>query len=182
LIRALIFQLKDFLKRCRIATYGKKMKQLLSMIEENGRYIEAERAKVTTNLRNVAEIANWENRVRTNGTEIARFYAAWIETDEARRLKMLTRNEEEIDASVPRRPTKRELGERKDSEEESELEFRVKGSRIESGKESAKEPARKASVARRDKVKRRKAIRNAEDDLPKENTDIIVDINSDDWD
>lgn len=39
------------------------------MIEENRKYIETERTKVTIDLRNMREITNWENRIKTDATE-----------------------------------------------------------------------------------------------------------------
>lgn len=54
------------------------MKQLLSVIEENRKYIETERAKAEIDLQNMAKIINWENRIKTDGTAIAKFYASCI--------------------------------------------------------------------------------------------------------
>lgn len=73
-----IIQLKEFLKRCHVTIYCKKMKQLLSVIEENRKYIETERAKAEIDLQNMAKIINWENRIKTDGTAIAKFYASCI--------------------------------------------------------------------------------------------------------
>ncbi|XP_067208098.1 nucleolar complex protein 2 isoform X2 [Linepithema humile] len=184
-----LLELKAFLKKCHIATYCKKMKQLLSMIEENRKYIETERTKVTIDLRNMGEITNWENRVKTDGTEIAKFYATWAKLHESQKLKMLTKNEEEINASVLRQSKKQKFNEQsaEDSEEESELEFRVKGleTKIET-KESTnttkKLVKKTVNTTKRNKNKKIKVAKNAENDLPRENTDIVLDINSDDWD
>jgi len=52
------------------------MKQLLSLIEENKKYIEIERAKGAVDLQNMAKIINWENRIKTDGTTIAKFHAS----------------------------------------------------------------------------------------------------------
>ncbi|XP_011703942.1 PREDICTED: nucleolar complex protein 2 homolog [Wasmannia auropunctata] len=173
-----IIQLKAFLKKCRVATYCKKIKQLLNMIEENRKYIEAERIKIPIDLKNTAEITNWENRVKTDGTEIAKFYASWIQIHKSQMLKLLTKNEEVL--NVPARALKRQkLDERdaEDSEEESEFEFRLKGTESEG---ETKKPINKAKKHK--KNKKRKTINNVEDeDLPKEDTDIVQDINSDDW-
>lgn len=172
-------QLKAFLKKCHVATYCKKIKQLLNMIEENRKYIETERTKVTIDLKNTAEITNWENRIKTDGTEIAKFYASWIKIHKSQVLKLLTKNEEEINIPV-KIPKKHKLNERKDaedSEEESEFEFRLKGTESETER---KKPLNKTK--KRKKNKEKKTISNIEDeDLPREDTDIVQDINSDDW-
>lgn len=145
------------------------------MIEENRKYIETERTKITIDLRNTAEITNWENRIKTDGTEIAKFYASWIKIHKSQMLKLLTKNEEEINIPV-RLPKKQKLDERnaEDSEEESEFEFRLKGT------ESKTE--RKKSLNKAKKRKKIKTINNVEnEDLPREEPDIVQDINSDDW-
>ncbi|CAL1684552.1 unnamed protein product [Lasius platythorax] len=171
-----IIQLKAFLKKCHVAVYCKKMKQLLSMIEENRKYIENERAKLTIDLKNTVQITNWENRMKTDGTAIAKFYASWIKLHESQQLKLLNKTEEEFNIPVVRKLKKRTLDEQnaEDSEEESELEFRVKGTEIETETEMLSSKTKKLK-------KKKKVARNIEDDdLPKENTDIVQDIN--DWD
>lgn len=148
------------------------------MIEENRKYIETERTKITIDLRNTAEITNWENRIKTDGTEIAKFYASWIKIHKSQMLKLLTKNEEEINIPV-RLPKKQKLDElnAEGSEEESELEFRLKGTESETERKTSLNKAKK-----RKKSKKIKTINNVEDeDLPREDTDIVQDINSDDW-
>lgn len=172
-----VSQLKAFLKKCHVATYCKKIKQLLNMIEENRKYIETERSKVTIDLKNTAEITNWENRVKTDCTEIAKFYASWIKIHKSQMLKLLTKNEEEF--NIPTRLSKKQkLDERnaEESEEESELEFRIKGTESETERKKTLNKAKK-----RKKSKEKKTTNNIEDDLPREDTDIVQDINSDDW-
>lgn len=152
------------------------MKQLLNMIEENRKYIENERAKVTIDLKNTVEITNWENRVKTDGTAIAKFYASWIKLHESQQLKLLNKTEEEINVPVVRKLKKRTLDEQnaENSEEESELEFRVKGTETETGTEMSSSKTKKL------KKKKKEITSNIDDDLPMENTDIVQDIS--DWD
>ncbi|EFN69102.1 Nucleolar complex protein 2-like protein [Camponotus floridanus] len=171
-----IIQLKAFLKKCHVAAYCKKMKQLLTMIEENRKYIENERAKLTIDLKNTVEITNWENRMKT-GTAIAKFYASWIKFHESQQLKLLNKTEEELNIPVVRKLKKRTLDEQntEDSEEESELEFRIKGTETEPETEMSSNKTKKLI-----KKKKKKIISNIDDDLPKENTDIVQDIS--DWD
>lgn len=148
------------------------------MIEENRKYIETERVKITIDLKNTTEITNWENRIKTDGTEIAKFYASWIKIHKSQMLKLLTKNEEEL--NVPARmPKKQKLDEHsaEDSEEESELEFRLKGTVSETETKKSLNKTKK-----RKKNKEKKKTNNIEDeDLPREDTDIVQDINSDDW-
>ncbi|XP_018397154.1 PREDICTED: nucleolar complex protein 2 homolog [Cyphomyrmex costatus] len=172
-----IIQLKAFLKKCHVAAYCKKIKQLLNMIEENRKYIEAERIKSMINLNNIAEITNWENRMKTDGTEISKFYTSWIEIHKSQMLKLLTKNEEVLNVPV-NTPKKQKLDERnaEDSEEESEFELRLKGTEIET------ETKKSLNKKKRKKNKKQKIANYIEDeDLPREDTDIVQDINSDDW-
>jgi len=64
------------------------------MIEENKRYIEIERNKTTVDLKNMAEIKNWENRIKTDGTAIAEFYASYIKL--CKTQEPLMNNEDEF--------------------------------------------------------------------------------------
>ncbi|XP_032681936.1 nucleolar complex protein 2 homolog [Odontomachus brunneus] len=176
-----VIQLKAFLKKCRVASYCRKIKQLLDKIEENRKYIETERMKISIDLRNTEEITNWENMIKTGGTAIAKFYASWIKLHESQKLKLLTKTEEVSEYKLPvlKKSKKREHDEQfeEDSEEESEFEFQIK----ESNSDAKKEPVTsKPSKSNKRKIKKHK--KDIEDeDLPRENTDIIQDINSDDW-
>ncbi|KAG5344546.1 NOC2L protein, partial [Acromyrmex charruanus] len=172
-----IIQLKAFLKKCHVAAYCKKIKQLLNMIEENRKCIEAERIKITIDLKNTAEITNWENRIKTDGTEISKFYTSWIEIHKSQMLKLLTKNEEVLNIPV-KTPKKQKLDEQNaEDSEESEFELRLKDteSEIETKKSLNKTKKRK-------KNKKQKIASNIEDEnLPREDTDIVQDINIDDW-
>ncbi|XP_070160038.1 nucleolar complex protein 2 [Polyergus mexicanus] len=173
-----VIQLKAFLKKCHVATYCKKMKQLLTLIEENRKYIENERTKLTIDLKNTTEITNSENRLKTDGTAIAKFYATWIKLHESQQLKLLNKTEEEFNVPIVRKLKKRTHDERnaEEEEEESELEFRVKGTGTETEMKILSNNKKTKKLK-----KKRKVVSNIEDDdLPKENTDIVQDIN--DWD
>lgn len=163
------------MKKCRVASYCRKMKQLLDKIEENRKYIETERIKVSIDLKNMEEITNWESRIKTDGTSIAKFYASWIKFHESQKLKLLTKTEEVSEYKLPvvKKSKKRELNEQveDESEDESEFELRVKGT----NSDAREKPAIKKST--KSKKKKAKVI----EDLPRENTDIVQDIDSDDW-
>lgn len=123
-----IIQLKKFLEKCHMATYCKKIKQLVTMIEENRKYIETERSKATIDLKSMVEITNWENRIKTDGTAIAKFYASCINL---REQKFLTKNKE---FNFQRKLMKHKLDEQnvdEDSGEEDEFKFQTKEMRSE---------------------------------------------------
>ncbi|KAL0126549.1 hypothetical protein PUN28_005133 [Cardiocondyla obscurior] len=104
-----IIQLKEFLKKCHVAIYCKKMKQLLSLIEENKKFIENERSKATVDLQNMAKIINWENRIKTDGTEIVKFYASYINHRKSQNHKFPVKKKEKVSVPVKRKSTKRKL-------------------------------------------------------------------------
>ncbi|XP_025160764.1 LOW QUALITY PROTEIN: nucleolar complex protein 2 homolog [Harpegnathos saltator] len=174
-----LIQLKAFLKKCHVSNYCRKIKQLLDKIEENRKYIETERIKEPIALKNMEEITNWENRIKTGGTEIAKFYVSRIKIHESQKLKLLTKTEEMSEYKLPvvKKSRKRELEQIKEqSEEESEFEFQIK----ETNNDVQQKPViSKLNKSKKKKMKIKKNIEN--EDLPKEDTDIVQDVNSDDW-
>ncbi|XP_033353806.1 nucleolar complex protein 2 homolog isoform X2 [Bombus vosnesenskii] len=170
-----IIQLKAFLKKCHIANYCRKMKQLLDKIAENRKYIETERNKTAIDLKNMQEITNWENKIKVQGTSLSKFYESWIKIHQSQKLKLLTKNEDIAEYSLPTiRKLKKGIEDKEESSDESEFDMRIKSDERKSDEDE------KHSRPKRKKLKVSKAIKDI--DLPKENTDIVQDINSDDWD
>ncbi|XP_003694693.2 nucleolar complex protein 2 homolog [Apis florea] len=178
-----IIQLKAFLKKCHIANYCRKMKQLLDKIEENKKYIETERNKTVIDLKNMTEIKNWENRIKTQGTSLSKFYESWIKIYQSQKLKLLTKNEEVAEYNLPtiRKLKKGKLSKEsiEESSEESDFEMKIKSDKEKSDESKFdKRKSEKHSKPRRKKLR----INNDQINLPQESTDIVQDINSDDWD
>ncbi|XP_035724574.1 nucleolar complex protein 2 homolog [Vespa mandarinia] len=176
-----IIQLKVFLKNCHVANYCKKLKQLLEKIEENSKYIGNERAKEIFNLKNMTEIENWENRMKIQSTALAKFYNSWIKIHQAQKLKHLTKNDEISEYNLPSlRKSKRKKSNEEDigSEEESDFELQIKGTEVEKAENTS---ARRSNKKSKKKIKTTNKKVSEEDDIPTENTDIVTDINSDDW-
>ncbi|KAK2580287.1 hypothetical protein KPH14_012532 [Odynerus spinipes] len=175
-----IIQLKEFLKKCHVANYCKKIKQLLEKIEENRKYIESERAKEIFDLKNMSQIENWENRIKTQGTSLAKFYDSWIKIYRSQKLKHLTKNDEMGEFNLPtlKKSKKKKSGEDNvSSEEESDFELRIKGAEEDEDEIPVKKPTKKLKK----KVKKTTQKVPEVNDIPTENTDIVMDINSDDW-
>lgn len=148
------------------------MKQLLDKIAENRKYIETERNKTTLDLKNMQEIKNWENKIKVQGTSLSKFYESWIKIHQSQKLKLLTKNEDIAEYSLPTiRKLKKGKEDKEESSDESEFDMRIK---------SDDRKSEKHSRPKRKKLKVSKAIKDI--DLPKENADIVQDINSDDWD
>jgi uncharacterized protein (DUF39 family) len=160
------------------------------MIEENRKYILDKRSTTTVELHDMAGITEWENRVKTEGTAISKFYASWIKIHEAQKLKLLNKKEEEFHVPTIKR-TKRSADEEdaEDSEEESEFELRVKGA--EDAEEKTEKSSSKTKPERSKKKKKKKMMDtkdntdNTEDkelEKEEETPDILQNINCDDWD
>lgn len=168
--------MKAFLKKCHVANYCRKMKQLLEKIEENRKYIETERNKTVIDLKNMSQIKNWENKIKTEGTSLSKFYESYVKIHQSQKLKLLTKNDEIAEYNIP---TIRKLKKGKsnedsaeESDESSDFDLRIK-----SNEEKSEKPAKPKK-----KKKKLKVSKDTDDiDLPTENTDIVQDINFDDW-
>lgn len=162
------------------------MKQLLDKIEENKKYIETERNKTVIDLKNMTEIKNWENRIKTQGTSLSKFYESWIKIYQSQKLKLLTKNEEIAEYNLP---TIRKLKKGKsskenteESSEESDFEMKIKSDKEKSDESKFdKRKSEKHSKPRRKKLKSNET-KNDQINLLQESADIVQDINSDDWD
>ncbi|XP_076655121.1 nucleolar complex protein 2 [Halictus rubicundus] len=184
-----IIQLKAFLKKCHIANYCRKIKQLLDKIEENRKFIEKERNKTVIDLRNMQEVKNWENKIKTQETSISKFYESWIKIYQSQKLKMLTKNEDIAEYNLPtlkklKRPKSGEgIVEESDegSSDESDFELRIKSS---DGKpeETSEKPKKPAKTKKKTKKLKTTSTPAEVDDLPREMTDIVEDITTADWD
>ena len=154
------------------------MKQLLDKIEGNRTFIETERSKTVMDLKNLSEIKNWENKIKVQGTSLLKFYESWIKIHQSQKLKLLTKNEDIADYSLPsikKLKKGKENGEksREESSEESDFDIRIK---------SDEGRLEKRSKPKRRKLRANKNIKDKDIDLPTENTDIIRDVDSNDWD
>ncbi|KAB7507525.1 Nucleolar complex protein 2-like protein [Armadillidium nasatum] len=84
-----VLQLKSFLKKCKVAVYSKKVKQLLDKINENSQFISDRRKDVTFKLTDSEAIKNWEIAVGQVPPPLRSFCKQWNEM-----ASKLRRNEE----------------------------------------------------------------------------------------
>ena len=89
-----LLQLKQFLKTCSVSNYTKKMRQLLEKIEENSKFIERERAKISFSLSEDKMVAAWETSIRTKGTPLQTFFENWSKINRIQKRKKITKNDE----------------------------------------------------------------------------------------
>lgn len=89
-----IIQLKQFLKTCSVSNYTKKLRQLLEKIEENSRFIERERSKISFSLSDSKLVAAWETNISTKGSPLQTFYENWSKINKIQKRKKVTKNDE----------------------------------------------------------------------------------------
>ncbi|XP_014609507.1 PREDICTED: nucleolar complex protein 2 homolog [Polistes canadensis] len=183
-----VMELKAFLKKCHVANYCKKMKQLLEKIEENSKYITDLRSKKVFNLQDIGEIKNWENGVKVEGTNLAKYYDSWIKIHQDQKMKDITQNDELgkydfLNLTKSKRKSNEE--DAMSSEEESDFELRMKGEGEENDEDVSVEGSKNKKLKRKKKsTKSKVSAKNAvvyqnmteEDDDDDSKEDIVTDI------
>lgn len=65
-------------------------------MEESGRFIEAERRKVTLMLSDLKAVEAWETNIRTHGTPLTKFYESWKKVHQRQVAKQATDNDKVV--------------------------------------------------------------------------------------
>ena len=160
-----IFQLKAFLKKCSVANYCRKIRSLLDKIEENRKYIEKERSKTTFDFKNMKEFLNWEINIKREGTPLIKFHDNWMKVHQMKKMKLLTQNDELADNKLP--SIKKFRINRIPASDDEDLDMKIE------------EFERRQKKKKPSKVKKSDKL---EEDLSREDIDIVEDMNMDDWD
>ncbi|XP_011498321.1 PREDICTED: nucleolar complex protein 2 homolog [Ceratosolen solmsi marchali] len=163
-----VIQIKEFLKKCQVGKYCRKIKQLLDKIEEGRKFIETERAKRVFDLSNMKEIEIWERSIKDAGTPVTKFYDTWLKFHESQQIKLLTQHEEVADFKVPTIKKTKRSNKQKNSEEDSDLEV----------------PVEQMNKRLKKSAKSRKKLKTKNDENMKISTndaDIVEDIKDSDW-
>ncbi|XP_063376452.1 nucleolar complex protein 2 homolog [Cydia fagiglandana] len=184
-----IIQIKQFLKTCSVSNYTKKLRQLLEKIEENCRFIERERSKISFSLSDSKLVAAWETNISTKGTPLQTFYNNWSKINKIQKRKKVTKNDD-IAGELPmiKRPKLSEDTNTKpknegptelfpsDSEDEKDH-FKL------DGEDEDEAPRQKKNKKKQSKKKfNKKAAVEAidEDDIPGAD-DVVQDLSVNDW-
>ncbi|KRT80116.1 hypothetical protein AMK59_6378, partial [Oryctes borbonicus] len=88
-----VIQIKSFLKKCSVAAYCRKMRQIVEKIEQNTKFILAERKNISFNLGDSKQIEAWETGVRNKGIPLMTFYESWTTMRNVKRNKEATNND-----------------------------------------------------------------------------------------
>ena len=99
LVTPMQFQLKDFLKRCKAASFSKKVKQVLEKTVANAKFIETRRKNVSFGVGDKTAIQAWEAQVARDGTPLLAFYKSWKKVADVQQAKKVSDQEKISDFS-----------------------------------------------------------------------------------
>ncbi|XP_043267395.1 nucleolar complex protein 2 homolog [Venturia canescens] len=170
-----IMQLKAFLKKCKVANFCRKIRQLLDKINENHEFIERERNKIIVDLKDLSAIRNWENGIKSQQTPLTKFYESWYKLHQSQKLKLLTQNDQDANYHLPALRKSKKNKRNDDDSENSDLDMPVE----------VLDAKLKRDEERKKRKKQKKMKTSSKDDgeeLPRDNTDIVRDTKIDDWD
>ena len=122
LVTPMQFQLKDFLKKCKTASYSKKVKQVLDKTVANAKFIEIRRKNVSFGVGDKTAIQAWEAQVARDGTPLLAFYKSWKKVADVQQAKKVADQEKISDFShIPAlKKNHKKLRMKKEMEEEVE--------------------------------------------------------------
>ena len=93
LVTPAVFQVRDFIKKCKVTNYTKKLKQLLDKVVANQKFIETRRRTVSFGIGDHEKIKVWEAQVERDGTPLTALYNSWRKTAESQYMKRVTQQE-----------------------------------------------------------------------------------------
>merc|ERR1719221_577594 len=118
LVTPLIFQLKDFLKSCKVQNYSKKIKGLLEKTVANQKMIDTRRKHVNFGVGESQKIQVWEAQVGNDGTPLLACYNNWKKVTQLQHAKKVSEQQKLDDyAHIPKlKKKKMEMKERSEPE------------------------------------------------------------------
>merc|ERR1719189_669683 len=99
LVTPAIFQMKEFNKKCKVANYTKKIKQILDKVTANQKVVETRRRNVKFGVADKNSIAAWEAKFESDGTPLLAFYTSWKKTRDLQQMKRVSQQEKMDDYS-----------------------------------------------------------------------------------
>lgn len=70
-------QLKKFIKKCPLANYTKKMKQLVDKVQETVNFVDRHRSQVTFDLADTKAVLALENQMKQTTTPLQTYHTSW---------------------------------------------------------------------------------------------------------
>ncbi|XP_077296078.1 nucleolar complex protein 2 isoform X2 [Arctopsyche grandis] len=180
-----LLQLKQFLKSCSVANYSRKIRLVVDKIEENSKFIETQRKKVTFQLRDIEAIKAWETNIQNLGTPMQTYYDNLRKISNIQKKKSVTKNSDLAD-NLPTIKRKPPSADRKPASKDVELfpsdsegEFFM-----EDEEDMPKPPKKKSKKADKVKSKSKKAVDDESETIDNEaedKDDELEDFNLVDW-
>nr|SVE74070.1 EOG090X02MG [Daphnia barbata] len=97
-----IIQLKQFIKKSKMANYTKKMKQLMEKVQENAQFIEKQRAQVHFDLADTKAVLALENQIKQAGTPLTNYHSSWKKMrDREMAIKIAKKPENDKEVGIP---------------------------------------------------------------------------------
>ena len=119
LVTPLLFQLKDFLKTCKVQNYSKKIKSLVEKTAANQKMIETRRKHVSFGVGESQKIQVWEAQVGNDGTPLLACYNSWKKVSQLQQAKKVSQQEKLDDYShIPQMKNKKKTPLNTEQEEE----------------------------------------------------------------
>ncbi|KAI8517299.1 Nucleolar complex protein 2 [Branchiostoma belcheri] len=107
LVLTSILQMKDFMKKCKVANYTRQIKQILDKVQETCKFITDRRASVNFSLTDKQAIENWERQTKQLGTPLGKFHDNWRKLRDRELMHEIAGKERISDTDLPtikRRP------------------------------------------------------------------------------
>ena len=181
-----LMQLKDFLKKCKVTNFSKKLKQLAEKIEENRKFIIAKRRSVSFSVGDHEKIQTWELEILNKGTPLAKFFASFakVKKEEKKKAEVEAMDDYDFIPKVNKKKAKKAaveedlglLGDDSDDSMDDDERFEPKEAR---GKKRSKETPAKAD-AKKAKIPVKDIKSESESDDDDDDEDQVGDLNLDD--
>lgn len=173
-----ILQLKQYLKNCKNSQYNRKIRQLCDKIEENSRFVENERNKISFTLKDHQLIGGWETSLKNKGTPLMTFYQSWVKTHETKKKRQAASSDDINDYDLPvvsKRKGGSKAGQKVNQDGQVEL--------FPSDSEDNDDDDLPVPKKQRKEKKQKIAVdEDVEDNYVDDGIDIVKDLNLDDWD
>ncbi|KAG4070029.1 hypothetical protein HA402_013689 [Bradysia odoriphaga] len=176
-----IINLKQYIKkRCKNSNYTRKLKQLVEKLEENSKFVEAEREKINFTLKDTQLITAWETTLKNKGTPLLTYYNNWVKTNFTKKKRQAIQSEDINDYDMP--SIKRKAPGTQKPAQDGPVELFPSDDENDDLEVEKQPPAKKAK-------KEKKAIEQVatemeeddDDDFNDDGVDIVKDLDLDDW-
>lgn len=158
-----------------------KLKLLVDKLEENSRYVIAEREKFTFELRDTASILAWESQLKNKGTPLLTYYTNWLNTHAAVQKRRVTTSDDIEEYNLPKVLKRKATKEDSDDDDDGPVDL------FPSDEDEEMLEVEKQPKSKKQKKKQifEKPVENTDgndaDDFIDDGVDIVKDLDLDDW-